>query len=234
MTPSLAQLAVAFTGKALMLVVLVGVLQRGLHRRCWSFLVYLLVVFTYETAELTGIVLYSRPDLEWPRWLWSWDFWHFKQTTCEVVKLAVALELGVRVVAAFPGTWGMARTLVGLMLFTTTAAAAFGGAPQHPLLATATIWLFAGVSLVAVAFHLPLRAWYRALLVGFVPYLFVFSTLASILDRRGIAAGKLLGSIDQVAYLGLILWWAYAAWRGEEPVEGIEPAVLRRLGLEGA
>jgi hypothetical protein len=233
-TPSLAQLALAIAVKVLLLAVLVGVLRHGLHRRCWSFLIYLLVVLTYGTAELAGIVFYGRPGLEWPRWLWSWDFWQFKQTAYEVVNLAVAVELGARVVAAFPGTWGMARTLAGLMLLTTTAAVALGGAPQHPLLATATIWLFAGVSLVAVAFHLPIRAWYRALLMGFVPYLFVFSTLTSILDRRGLAAGKLLGGIDQVAYLGLVLWWAYAAWRGEERVEGIEPAVLRRIGLARA
>ena len=234
MTPSLAQLAVAVAIKMLLLAVLVGMLRRDLHRRCWSFLVYLLVVLIYDTAELAGIVFYGLPGLEWPRWLWSWDFWHFKKTAYEVMNLAVALELGGRVVAAFPGTWGMARVLAGLMLLTTTAAAALGGAPQHPLLTTAAMWLFACVSLVAVVFHLPIRAWYRVLLVGFVPYLFVFSTLASILDRRGLAAGKLLGSIDQVASLGLVLWWAYAAWRGEKPVEGVEPAVLRRLGLEGA
>jgi hypothetical protein len=107
----------------------------------------------------------------------------------------------------------------------------FGAAPHHPLLATGTIWLFAAVTLVIIFFNLPVDAWYRALLTGFVPYLFVFSTLHSILSRRGIGLAATLGRIDQVAYLALLAWWAYAAFRDEERVTDISPAVLRRLGL---
>jgi hypothetical protein len=147
------------------------------------------------------------------------------------VKLAIAIELGVRVVAAFPGTWRLARALLGAALLTTTAAVSLGGAPQHPLLATGTIWLFAAVSLVVVLFNLPLQAWYRALLAGFVPYLFVFSTLQSILARRGDALAERIGRIDQLAYLALVGWWVYTAWRAEEQVTDVAPAVLRRLGL---
>jgi len=147
------------------------------------------------------------------------------------VKLALAIELGVRVVAAFPGTWRLARSLLAAALLTTTAAVTLGGAPQHPLLASGTIWLFAAVSLVVILFNLPLHAWYRALLVGFVPYLFVFSSLQSIMSRRGYAIAETIGSIDQVAYLALVGWWVYAAWRDEEKVTDVSPAILRRLGL---
>lgn len=229
--PGVPQLAMAAAVKIGLAIVLVGVLRRGLHRRCWSFLVYLLAVFIYSTAELVGTMLYNVPGLQWPQWVWSWEFWHFQQTAFEVLKLALAVELGVRVVAAFPGTWRLARGLLGAALLSTTAAVTLGGAPQHPLLATGTIWLFAAVSLVVVLFNLPLHAWYRALLAGFVPYLFVFSTLQSILTRRGYELATTIGSIDQVAYLALVGWWAYAAWRGEEDVTDISPVLLRRLGL---
>jgi hypothetical protein len=229
--PTAVQLAMALAVKIGLALVLVGVLRRGLHRRCWSFLVYLLAVLIYSSAELAGMMLYDVPSLEWPQWFWSWEFWHFQQTAFELVKLAVAVELGVRVVAAFPGTWRLARTLLGAALLTTTAAVTFGDAPQHPLLATGTIWLFAAVSLVVIVFNLPVDAWYRALLAGFVPYLFVFSTLQSILNRRGYDLATTIGSIDQVAYLALVGWWAYAAWRAEENVADISPAVLARLGL---
>src|SRR6185295_13125008 len=111
--PSVLQLAVALAGKIALAVVLVGVLRGGLHRRCWSFLVYLLAVFLYNSAEFVGMLLYDVPGLEWPQWFWSWEFWHFQQTTFEVAKLALAVELGVRVVAAFPGTWRLARALLG-------------------------------------------------------------------------------------------------------------------------
>jgi hypothetical protein len=229
--PSALQLAVAVAVKVGLAIALIGVLRRRLHRRCWSFLVYLLAALIYSSAELAGMMLYNVPGLEWPQWLWSWEFWHFQQTALELVKLALAVELGVRVVAAFPGTWRLARALLGAALLTTTAAVTLGGAPQHPLLATGTIWLFAAVSVVVVLFNLPLHAWYRALLVGFVPYLFVFSTLQSILGRRGNALAETIGSIDQVAYLALVGWWIYAAWRAEERVPDVSPAVMQRLGL---
>ena len=232
--PSALQLAMAVATKIGVAIVLIGVLRRGLHRRCWSFLVYLLAILIYSSAEMAGVMLYGVPGLEWPQWFWSWDFWHFQQTAFELVKLAVAVELGLRVVAAFPGTWRLARGLLGAALLTTTAAVMLGRAPQHPLLATGTIWLFGAVSLVVVLFNLPLHAWYRALLLSFVPYLFVFSTVTGILTRRGAALATTLGSIDQVAYLVLVGWWAYAAWRAEESVGDVSPAVLRRLGLARA
>lgn len=229
--PSALAYAMAVAGEIGLALVLVGVLRRDLHRRCWSFVVYLLAVLIYSSASLAGMMFYKIPGLEWPQWVWSWDFWHFQQTAFEMVKLAVAVELGVRVVAAFPGTWRLARTLLGAALLTTTAAVMLGDAPQHPLLATGTIWLFAAVSLVVILFNLPVHAWYRALLAGFVPYLFVFSTLQSVLARRGYELAKTIGSIDQVAYLVLVGWWLYAAWRDEESVTDVSPAVLRRLGL---
>jgi hypothetical protein len=229
--PSGLQLAIALAVKVGLAVCLVGILRAGLHRRCWSFLAYLLAVLIYDSAATVGMTLYNVPGIEWPRWFWSWEFWHFQQTVFEFVTLAVAVELGIRVVVAFPGTWRLARTLLGAALLTTTAAVTLGGAPQHPLLTTGAIWLFAAVSLVVILFNLPVDAWYRALLAGFVPYLFVFSTFTSVLTRHNYQLATTLGRIDQAAYLALIGWWAYAAWRGEERVAGVSPAVLYRLGL---
>ena len=226
--PSVLQIAGAIAVKIGLATVIVGLLRRGLHRRCWSFLVYLLAVLIFSSVEMAAMMLYNVPALEWFR---SWRFWNIEQTAFEIVKLALAVELGIRVVAAFPGTWRLARALLGAALLTTTAAVMLGGAPQHPLVTTGTIWLFAAVSLVVVLFNLPLHVWYRALLAGFVPYLFVFSTLTSIFTRRGYELAETLGSVDQVAYLVLIGWWAYAAWRTEEAITDVSPAVLQRLGL---
>ncbi|PYQ09928.1 MAG: hypothetical protein DMF83_01775 [Acidobacteria bacterium] len=226
--PTALQLAGAISVKIGLAIVIFGVLRRGLHRRCWSFLVYLLAVLIFSSVEMAAQMLDGVAALEWFR---SWNFWHVEQTVFEVVKLALAVELGIRVVAAFPGTWRLARALLGAALLTTTAAVMLGAAPQHPLVATGTIWLFAAVSLVVVLFNLPLHAWDRALLAGFVPYLFVFSTLTSIFTRRGYELAETLGSVDQVAYLVLIGWWAYAAWRTEEAITDVSPAVLQRLGL---
>jgi hypothetical protein len=228
--PTALQSAVGLAVKIGLAVVVVGMLRRGLHRRCWSLLVCLLAVLIYGCIELTGVMFYNVPGLEWPQWLWSWEFWNFQQTAYDVATLAVAVEIGVRVVAAFPGTWRLTRALLGTALLTTTVAVTLGQAPLHPLLATAAIWLFAAVSLVIILFNLPVHAWHRAILTGFVPYLFVFSTLTSIFTRRGYELAKILGSVDQVANLLLIAWLAYAAWRDDD-VADVSPAVLQRLGL---
>jgi hypothetical protein len=229
--PNALQLAVAVAVKAGLGLVLLVVLRRGLHRRCWSFLVYLLAVLMYSSAELLGILFYDVPGLTWPRQLWSWHFWNFQQTVFAVIKMALAIELGLRVVAAFPGTWRLTRLMLGAALLSTTAIVIFAETPQQPLLATGAIWLFASTSLVVVMFNLPVHAWYRALLVGFVPYLFVFGTIQQLLVNLGLNVGRIFGSVDQVVYLVLVGWWAHAAGREEERVAGVSPVVLKRLGL---
>ena len=116
--PTALQLAGAISVKIGLAIVIFGVLRRGLHRRCWSFLVYLLAVLIFSSVEMAAQMLDGVAALEWFR---SWNFWHVEQTVFEVVKLALAVELGIRVVAAFPGTWRLARALLGAALLTTTA-----------------------------------------------------------------------------------------------------------------
>jgi len=75
-----------------------------LHRRCWSFLVYLLAVLIFSSVEMAAQVLDdvspsrgSGAGLLAPR-----------ADGVRGRKLALAVELGIRVVAAFPGTWRLA------------------------------------------------------------------------------------------------------------------------------
>lgn len=87
---------------------------------------------------------------------------------------------------------------------------------------------------MVVLFALPVDRWHRALLIGFVPYLFIFGTIQTILADRGLDLAALVGQIDQFAYLGLVIWFAYSAWRQYRVVVGIPPSVMRRLGLAPA
>lgn len=221
---SLAQFVAMVSIDVLMLAILVGVVRReGLFRRCVSFVAYIAVVLVLEVLVAV-----------WPGQFWNWAFWNFKQSTYDILKLAVAVELAVRALAAFPGTWRMARRINAFILLVTAVGWLLAGAPGRPLVHTATIWLFAGTALVATYFHIPMHAWHRALLYGFTAYLTVFSTIVNIWTRHNFGGDvvKILGSLDQFAYLGLIAFWTYAAWRPAEKYEGVAPEVLRQLRLE--
>jgi hypothetical protein len=223
MTAPLATVAIAVTILLTMVMILVGVLRRGgLLRRCLSFVLYVCVFLVFET-----LITF------WPSYYWNRTVWNLTQHTYEILKLAIAVELAVRALSAFPGTWKLAGRINAFILLATAAGWIFAGAPYRPLINTATIWLFAGTALVATYFHIPLHAWHRAILFGFTGYLTVFSTLMNIWQRHGFAPEVInrLGSLDQLAYLALVAFWAYSAWRPAEQFEGVAPEVLEKLNL---
>jgi hypothetical protein len=49
-------------------------------------------------------------------------------------------------------------------------------------------------------------------MLGFAPYLLTFATLLRLLQRRGWTT-EWVGRSDSVAWLALIAFWVYAAWR---------------------
>jgi hypothetical protein len=217
------QLTIALSVKVFLLAALVGVLRRdSLYRRCVSFVAYLIAIL-----GLGSLITF------WPSRFWNWKFWNFAHSIYEILILAVAVELAFRALAAFPGTWKLARRINTFILLGTAAGWILAGAPGRPLVNTSAIWLFAGTALVATYFHIPLHAWHRAILYGFTAYLTVFSTIVNVWTRHGFAKEvvAMLGSLDQFAYLAMTAYWAYAAWRPAEQFEGVAPEVLEKLNL---
>jgi len=221
------QVAIAHGVKVGILLALIGLLARGHHRRCWAFVVYLLAI-------TTGNCLVTF----WPDLFLTEPFWVGKQALYDVLKLAVALELAYRAFRAFPGARQIARRAVfGLLLLST---AVIMAGPAHapyrvvfdwqPRIVVGTIWIFTATALLVLWYHLPLHAWHRAILLGFTPYLVVFTTLMSVIRQHGWEIRGQISMADTLAYLGLVVWWAYAAWR---PVAApaIEEAAVSRLRL---
>jgi hypothetical protein len=198
------QLAV-FLGATLAAVT--GVFARGRQRDCWSFAAYLVVV-----AACEGAVVF------WPERFFAWWFFVTKQSLYDVLKVAVALELAHRTFRVFPGARATARRVVFTVLAASTvliaASSALGSrwTAWQPPVVSATIWLFGATALLVVWYRLPLHAWHRAILAGFTPYLLVFVTLLSVLEKQG-ARYAALGLLDSIAYLGVMLYWALVAWR---------------------
>lgn len=209
------QLALAHATKVALLVLLTGVVVRGKARQCWSFVGYVLVI-------LVGNTLVSlRPEQ-----FFNYSFYLAKQHAYDVLKMAVALELAWRAFAAFPGAWQRAKVVLASVLALSTATILAVQAPAtysnffdwEPRVTTSAIWLLTATALVVVHYEIPIRDWQRAIMLGYAPYLLFFVTLLGMLKRHGWAVRTQVGTLDQVAYLVVAVFWAYSAWRPERRV----------------
>jgi hypothetical protein len=225
------QLLLAWAVKAALVATLAGLVVRRRLQLCWAFCIYAAVVLGCETL----IAL-------WPARFFTADFWMVKQALYDATKVAVALELAYRVVRAFPGAMRTARVSALALLAGSTAvivagpwAAGYRGmAEWQPRMVFGVVSLFSLTALVVLWYNLPVQGWYRALLMGFSAYLLVFTVVLNVLRTQGWEMAQWLGLLDGVAYLGLTIWWAFAAWEPDVVPAGIPATVRRRLGLEAA
>ena len=215
------QAGVALVVRLLLLAVLTGMLWRGKVRYCWAFAAYVL-------AALLGNTLVSL----WPDRFFNPSFWMFKQGVYDVLKVAIALELAWRSFGAFPGALRTARRVLLALLAVSTLAIVWLGSPSsyetlwewQPPVATAALWLLTVTALMVVWYQVPVNGWQRAIMLGLAPYLLVFVSLLGVLERRGWAlAGEFFATAETLAYLALVAFWAWAAWRREP---GLPPAAL--------
>lgn len=216
-----AQDILAHAVKIAIVVTLVGLVATQRHRRCWSLTAYLLVA-------LAGNCMVSF----WPERFYNYHFYTGRQALFDVFKLLIALELSHKVFGAFPGAMSRWRAIALAVLIVTTGAVVFAGGTDHvthvayqwqPRIVAGAIWILCAIALLVAWHRLPIDAWHYAILVGYVPYLVVFTTLLNLVQRQW-SSLPALGLADSVAYLMLMMWWAFAAWRPAE-----KPALAARV-----
>lgn len=205
-------------GEIALAVILVGLLVRRRASRCYSFTLYVMAVLTCE-------VLITA----WPKHFYKWEFWLFKETLFSALKYGIALELAARTLRAFPGARATARAVLFLVVLVSLAAVlpAVPTAPVldfselasdlHPRILNGTIWIFTALAAVILWYRLPVDLLHKAILVGFVPYLLVFTVLMNLLKAIGWHIQDSVSYLQSGAYLLLLGYWGYAAWR---PLEG--------------
>jgi hypothetical protein len=204
------QVVVAHAVRLALLVLLVGILRRGRVSRCRSFAAYILVV-------LLGNVLVSF----WPDRFLNPSFWILKQGVYDALKMAIALELAWRAFGAFPGAMRTARLVLLALLSVSTLTLALLVPPTsymtvwewQPSVATAALWLLTATALMVVWYQVPIDRWQRVIMLGLAPYLLVFVSLLDLLRRHGWSWRGPISTLETVVYLGLIAFWAWAAWR---------------------
>lgn len=191
----------------------------------------------YALVALSGAAL----ALIWPAQLHVWRFWLAKESLVRVLGAIVLVEMLYRVVARMPTARRVADRCVIAVVLLTAGALALIPRSSVPVTPAADPWLLlwtlevlprlalgsAVLCLVAlgIAFHyiVPLDPLHGAVLYGFAPYLTLYAlTLGSL---AGAAEHSLANLANGIAYVLMLLLWAYAAWR-REPAPGADPRVV--------
>ncbi len=207
---------------------LVGLLARGRYRLCWSFALYLVT-----------LVVVNRLVTWWPATFFTADFWRLKQTLYVLLRLTIAIEITALAFRRFVGVHPLVRgtflfllltTLLGL--FTIPGSGAFADFLGHtqPRAAVGTAWLFTATTVVAGWYRIPLHAFHRALLAGFVVSLLLSALLTLPVGWLGFGSmlEHLVSYADQLLACAVMGYWCHAAWRAETVV-AVSPALVREL-----
>jgi len=198
-------------------VLLIGGILAGLFVRrragaCWSFVAYLVAVAASDALAAL-----------WPQRFWRHDFWVFKESVHSLLKLAIVVELMVRIFQPFPSAYAAARRAVLALLLGLGALVAVSltkGTEYlsvvgrlYPHLNDGTVWLFIALGGYCLWYHLPLDSLHKAILVALVPYLLVYSVVLRALVAVGWERGDVFNASAPIAYLFVLFYWLYAAWR---------------------
>jgi hypothetical protein len=231
---SIAQLVIFALTNLLLLAALVGLVWRRRVHLAYAFPAYLLAI----------IVLSSLVAL-WPARLHTWSFYWVKESVYSVLKVAVALELVVRVFRAFPAA-GRAARVVFLMVLATTVVAAWSATPPspgagrsqadwahlvlslHPRITNGTAWLFGALFALILYYRLPLHPLHKAIAFGFMAYLLLLTFGLDQVRRTDFAARPLVSYASSLGYAAAAAYWARAAWR-RDPPPPVDPEVVDRL-----
>jgi len=226
MTPD--QVLIAHIVKVLALFTLVGIVWRGRAHLCWSFVGYLLTVLVFNSLCTF-----------WPETFFTGWFWILQEGFYSALNMAIAVELGFRIFQAFPAAQATARRLLFLLLIATSTAligiplipkgAGMAGAvlDWQSRVLTGTIWLMNGLALLITWYRVPVHAYHKAILLGFVPYLLVFTTMLTLLGHYRWLE-RAIQSADPAAYMLLMAFWMWSAWKPETQPD-VSAAVIRWL-----
>lgn len=211
-------------GIVLELTLLLGLVVRKRYSSCLSFPLYVIAV-------LIPSVLFAA----WPARFYTWENYVLKEMVHNLLKFAIALELAYRTFRVFPGARSTARavllcTVIGMGLVVLSATPperdpSFINAEWHARVLNGTIWLMTAIAAVILWYRLPIEPFHKAILVGFVPYLLVFSFGVKALADVGHEGSALLQYAPILVYTGLLGYWNQVAWsRATEAVPAMRAA----------
>jgi hypothetical protein len=146
------------------------------------------------------------------------------QVVTAALRFGVALELTYCIFGAFPAAAMTARRVM-LVILVATAVTAMAAAPPDatysrmhaeaiPRMASAAIWMLTALAGLVLWYRLPLAPLPRAILLGYAPYLLIFTIGLSLLFDAGSPHTRVwVGYVNALAFLALVNYWCRVAWR---------------------
>jgi len=222
----LLQKVILYSVDLLIVAVLAGLVVRRRYAACYCFA--LLLVSVLISDLMMGL---------WPDRFYTKRFWLIKEGFLHVLTLAVALELTFRVFHAFPGaSWTARRVFIAVLGLTALMAIqVFPWGQSEPTSTLAeqvfprvlngAVWLFAGISALILWYRLPVDPLHKAILIGSIPYLMLFTVVLNWLHSFGWEElAEMLSYLESSAYLLVVAYWTYAAWHPSRvPAQAPEP-----------
>src|SRR4030095_4678946 len=183
--------------------------------------------------------------LFWPQRFYAWSFYLVKEATLNLVTLAVAVELMVRVLQAFPVARRTARRgLLGVLAVTLAAVLAAPAGEEavaagekwaqalvlalQPRITNGTAWLFRALFALILYSRVPLHPLHKAIAGGFMAYLLLFTFVLDLVKRADARLYGAMSYANSLAYTLLEVYWLWAAWRRDDPPP-VDRAVVDRL-----
>jgi hypothetical protein len=208
---SVAALAIGLVSLAIELVLFVGLLWRGHHRREPLFVLYVGAIFLSNAA--VGI---------WFRF----DVWLVHQAVSAAVRFGLALGLAYGIFRNFPAAAVTARrVLLVVLVITLTTIFSLAGADTTyadisamlvSRIGNGTVWLFTALAALVLWYRLPVRGLQKAILLGLAPYMLVFTVAMNLLSSIGWHLRTQVGYADTLSFLTLLCYWTAVAWQRVE------------------
>jgi len=215
---SLAQQVLSWLGIAQGFALLGVLLARRHYRRLPVFTLYV------GAVRVSSVAFMLQPTFE---------IYMLQQLLSAALRFGIALELTYCIFGAFPAAAVTARRVM-LVILVATAVTALATAPPDatytrlhaesiPRMASAGIWMLTALAALVLWYRLPLTPLPRAILMGYAPYLLVFTIGTSLLfDPESRHLRVFVGYLDQVAFFILTNYWLRVAWR-TAPESGLIP-----------
>lgn len=204
------RLLVNYLGIGLEATLLAAIVRRCHYKACLSFPLYVVAVF-----------LPSLTFAAWPK-TFTWENYLLREIVHNLLKFAIALELAYRTFRAFPSAMSTARRVLLFLLVVIAVVTLSAPLPArnpgdidiewHARILNGTIWVFAAIAAMILWYRLPVHPFHKAILVGFVPYLLIFSFGMRALVEMGWDAARQYQRFHTLAYLAVLLYWNRAAW----------------------
>ncbi len=192
---------------------LVGALVTGRVWLCRSFGLYLLT-----TLGTNRLVTW------WPDQFFTWRFCVAKELLQPLLIAAVAIEIAIVGLSAFPRARRIALSGVLAVVLATAVCVALGAGDDPGALVGSVVghaalgaaWSMLVVVAVAYWYRLPLGPWHRMLALGFLLHNGLYAVLLGAVGHFGWQeAARYLVALDPAAFAATVGLWAFASWRME-------------------